>query len=169
MPPRLRSLRLRQCRPRPPQLAPRAVSVARNHRPRSKTHRPSQASTRATTPGTASSTSSRLTVAWPDYDRDSWKITFVTSRGLNWIGPATSDASATSRTAIGARAGWLSDGAGFVRRLIKHGRVAITYPVADWVRSFEMTFTEQQRAAMRQMYDRCLKSCEGTQLPKAEA
>jgi hypothetical protein len=110
-----------------------------------------------------SSTSSRLEVRWPDGDGDSWKITFVSSRGTNLIGPASSDPSAATRLAAGARSGWLYNASGFVTRLTKHGRVAITYPVADWVRSFEMVFNEEQRLALKGMHDRCSKRYEGTQ------
>jgi hypothetical protein len=112
----------------------------------------------------SANTSSRLTVMWPGKDRDEWKITFISSRGVNWIGPATSDASAVSRGASGVRSGWLTNSDGFLQRLVKHGRVAITYPVADWVRSFEMVFSEQQRVALQGMYDRCSKAYEGTQI-----
>jgi hypothetical protein len=115
-----------------------------------------------------SSTSSRLEVRWPDGDGDSWKITFVSSRGTNLIGPANSDPSAATRLAVGARSGWLHNASGFVTRLTKHGRVAITYPVADWVRSFELVFTEDQRTALKAMSDRCSKRYEGTQRKSAQ-
>jgi hypothetical protein len=109
----------------------------------------------------SSSTSSRLVVMWPGNDRDRWNITFQTGRGVNWIGPATSDAAGASRSLTNLRSGWLSNGDGFLERLTKHGRVAITYPVADWFRSFEMVFTDEQRAALVAMRARCAKKFEG--------
>jgi hypothetical protein len=116
----------------------------------------------------SSSTSSRLSVMWPGNERDEWKITFISTSGVNWIGPVTADAGAASRSANGMRAGWLSNGDGFLERLVKHGKVAITYPVADWVRSFEMVFTEEQRLALKSMHDRCSKRYEGTQRKAAQ-
>lgn len=111
----------------------------------------------------SSNTSSRLSVMWPGGDRDEWKITFISTSGANWIGPAVTDLGAASRGVAGMRSGWLTNGDGFLQRLVKHGRVAITYPVADWVRSFELVFSEEQRTALKTMYDRCATKYEGTQ------
>lgn len=111
----------------------------------------------------SSNTTSRLVMMWPDGKRDRWSITFLSGRGVNWIGPATSDAAAATRNAgaAGLRAGWLSTGDEFLLQLAKHGKVGITYPTADWVRSFELVFADEQRAAFKAMYDRCSKKREG--------
>ncbi len=115
----------------------------------------------------SSSTSSRMTIMWPDYDRDQWQIVFLSTSGrsVNTTRVATTSAGAVQ--SAGPQSGWLTNGAGFLSRLVKHGRVAITYPVSDWVRSFEMVFGDDQRAALKAMYDRCSKRYEGTQAPKA--
>jgi hypothetical protein len=96
---------------------------------------------------------SRMSVLWSNGKFDSWGISFL---------PASMGRGA-GVPVVGARAGTLKDGDNFILSLAKFGRVGITYPVADWVRSFEMAFTEPQRASLKDMADRCRKKYEGTQ------